>query len=81
MTAEAVNRPAIKRDCYWHQVMKNEDADTKVPPKRGHFLSQHLASPFPSEEEIGREQDNAVLSDMPDHQMCKRGTRKLLLCL
>lgn len=74
-TAEAVNRPAIKRNCYCRQVMKNGDTDIKVLPKIAcAFLYQSLASPFPSEGETGQEQDDAVsrvLSDTPDHQMCK----------
>lgn len=52
--AEAVNTPAIKRDCFCHQVMKNGDRGIQVLPKIGCTLSQHLASPFPTEGEIGQ---------------------------
>lgn len=58
MAAEAVHRPGIKRDCYCRQVMKNGNTDIKVH-KIGFTLSQRLAFPFPSETEIGQEQDNA----------------------
>lgn len=77
LTADAVNEPAITGDSYSSQVVNNGETFIKVLPITGYTLPQCRASPFPSEGEIGQKQDNIVsrvLSDMPYHPMCRRGT-------
>lgn len=83
VTAEAVNRPTIKRDCHCSQVTKNRDTDIKVLPKRARFpVSQYLASPFPSEKKLDRNRTMQRQSCLICLIIkCVKGPRKLLLCL
>lgn len=84
VTAEAANRPTIKRGCPCSQVTKNRDTDIKVHPKRACFpVSQYLASPFPSEKKSDR---NRTMHCQQSCLICLiikrvKGPRQLLLCL